>query len=215
MPNQNNDTKTIYLTFDDGPGGYTTSILNTLDKYNVKATFFVTNQFPGYSHLISEEHNRGHKIAVHTYTHSYGIVYQSVDSYIDDFNKMNEIIRERTGSYSNLFRFPGGSSNTVHCNYNKGVVGNIASEMTNRGYVYFDWNISSGDAAGYNSNRIYNAVVGGVEGCSSCVVLMHDIKKTTADALDPILATLTAKGYTFATLSESSPTAHHSIGRCK
>ena len=87
--------------------------------------------------------------------------------------------------------------------------------MTNRGYVYFDWNLSSGDAAGYNSDKIYRAVVNGVEGCSSCVVLMHDIKKTTANALDSILATLTAKGYTFATLNESSPTSHHSIGRCK
>ena len=208
-------SKTIYLTFDDGPGGYTQNILNTLDKYGVKATFFVTNQFPGYSYLIGEEANRGHKIAVHTYTHSYGTVYASVDSYIDDFNKMNEIIKQQTGSYSNLFRFPGGSSNTVHCNYNKGVVEEIANEMSNRGYVYFDWNVSSGDAAGYNSDKIYNTVVNGVERCSSCVVLMHDIKKTTANALDSILATLTAKGYTFETLSESGPTAHHSIGRCK
>ena len=208
-------SKTIYLTFDDGPGGYTQNILNTLDKYNVKATFFVTNQFPGYSYLISEEANRGHKIAVHTYTHTYKVVYQSVDAYIDDFNKMNEIIKEKTGSYSNLYRFPGGSSNTVHCNYNKGVVEQIASEMSNRGYVYFDWNLSSGDAAGYSSTKIYNAVVNGVEGCSSCVVLMHDIKKTTADALDSILATLTSKGYNFATLNESSPTAHHSFGKCK
>ena len=207
--------KTIYLTFDDGPGLYTTSILNTLDKYGVKATFFVTNQFPGYSYLISEEHNRGHKIAVHTYTHTYKTVYQSVEAYIDDFNKMNEIIKEKTGLYSNLFRFPGGSSNTVHCNYNKGVVEQIANEMTNRGYKYFDWNLSSGDASGANSDKIYKTVVNGVENCSSCVVLMHDIKKTTANALDSILATLTAKGYTFATLNESSPTAHHSIGRCR
>lgn len=207
--------KTIYLTFDDGPGATTKSILDTLDKYNVKATFFVTNQFPGYSYLIKEENNKGHKIAVHTYSHRYSDVYTSVDAYINDFNKMNEIVKEQTGSYSNLFRFPGGSSNTVHCNYAKGIVGDIALEMTNRGYVYFDWNLSSGDAAGYSSNKIYNTVVNGVEKCNPCVVLMHDIKSTTKNALDPILAELTSRGYTFATLNESSFTAHHSVGRCK
>lgn len=203
--------KTIYLTFDDGPGSNTKSILNTLSKYNVKATFFVTNQFPSYQYLIAEEYNQGHAVAVHTLTHNYNI-YSSVDAYINDFNQMNEIIKNQTGSYSTLFRFPGGSSNTVSRKYATGIVTAIANEMTNRGFVYFDWNLSSGDASGANASKIKSNVINGVERCSSsCIVLMHDIKGTTRDALDGILADLTSKGYQFATLNASSPTAHHHI----
>ncbi|MBE6160626.1 MAG: DUF5011 domain-containing protein [Firmicutes bacterium] len=202
--------KTIYLTFDDGPGATTKRVLDILDKYNVKATFFVTNQFPNYSYLISEEYNRGHKIAVHTYSHNYNI-YTDLQTYINDFNAMNEIIKEQTGSYSNLFRFPGGSSNTVSKNYKAGVVSEIASEMTSKGYIYFDWNLSSGDASGAGSNKIYNNVVNGVNSCNNCVILMHDIKSTTTNALDDILNNLTKRGYTFKTLDENSPTMHHRI----
>ena len=202
--------KILYLTFDDGPGPYTQKILNTLSKYNVKATFFVTNQFPGYVSLIKNEKNAGHTVAVHTYTHNYNI-YRSVDTYINDFNKMNNVIEKYTGSKSKLFRFPGGSSNTVSRKYAKGVVRQIANKMTSMGYTYFDWDVTSGDASGASRNKIYNNVVNGAKRCSKCVILMHDIKSNTANELDHILSTLTSQGYRFGTLSSSSPTAHHSI----
>ena len=84
--------KIIYLTFDDGPGANTKKVLNALDKYNVKATFFVTNQFPKYQYLIKEEYDKGHAIGVHTLTHSWNI-YNSLQDYIYDFDAMNEIIK--------------------------------------------------------------------------------------------------------------------------
>lgn len=207
------DPKNIYLTFDDGPGAYTRKVLSELDKYGVKSTFFVTNQFPGYQNLIKEEHDKGHKIAVHTYSHKYEEVYTSVDDYINDFNKMNEIINEKTGSYSKLFRFPGGSSNTVSRKYKAGVVTEIANEMTNRGYIYVDWNLSSGDADGKStSEKIISNVVDRVDSCNyNCVILFHDYKKTTANAIGPILEELTSRGYTFSTLDENSPTVHFKI----
>ena len=202
--------KVIYLTFDDGPGPYTQGILNTLAKYNVKATFFVTNQFPGYVYLIKNEYQGGHTVAVHTYTHNYNI-YKSVDTYINDFNRMNSVIESYTGSKSKLFRFPGGSSNTVSRSYARGVVRQRANKMLSNGYQYFDWDITSGDASGANSSKIYSNVVNGARSCKSCVVLMHDIKSTTANALDNILKTLTERGYTFSPLTINSPTAHHTI----
>ena len=206
--------KTVYLTFDDGPGPYTEQILNTLDKYNVKATFFVTNQFPNYIYLIKEEYRRGHAIAVHSYSHNYDIYY-SFDTYLNDFNQMNEIIKSQTGTYSKMFRFPGGASNTVHCSRNPGVVGVIASEMNNRGYQYYDWNLSSGDAEAYPTpESVYNNVVNGVNSCTSCVVLMHDIKLATTNALDDILANLSSRGYTFKIIDNSAPVVHHAFGRC-
>ncbi len=202
--------KVLYLTFDDGPGQYTQKILNTLDKYNVKATFFVTNQFPNYAYLIKNEYQKGHAVAVHTYSHNYN-VYRSVSQYISDFNKMNDVIQKYTGIKSKIFRFPGGSSNTVSRNYAKGVVSEIAKKMTNDGYQYFDWDISSGDAASKGQSEIYSNVVNGAKSCSKCVILMHDIKKTTANELDNILKTLTSRGYSFATLNTNSPVVHHKI----
>ena len=77
--------KIIYLTFDDGPGYYTNKILKTLDKYNVKATFFVTHQFPSYASLIKTEYEKGHSIGVHTYTHNYKTIYDFYCKHKEDF----------------------------------------------------------------------------------------------------------------------------------
>ena len=202
--------KIIYLTFDDGPSYYTKSILDTLSKYNVKATFFVTNQFPDYNYMIKEEYNKGHAIGVHTYTHKYD-VYSSLESYIDDFNKMNEVIKEQTGEYSKMFRFPGGASNTISKSYKKGIVSEVAQYMIDNGYVYFDWNVDSTDAAGAGVNGIYKRVTTDVSKCNKCVVLMHDIKKTTAEALDSILFNLTSRGYSFQVLTPEGPIVQHKI----
>ena len=201
--------KVIYLTFDDGPGQYTQKILNTLAKYNVKATFFVTGN--GSASMIKKEYQAGHTVAVHTYSHNYAKIYKSVDAYVSDFNKMNNIIAQQTGSRSKIFRFPGGSSNTVSRQYAKGVVTKIAKYMTNAGYKYFDWNVDSGDAAGASRSKIYSNVVNGVKYCTTCVVLMHDIKSNTANELDHILSTLISQGYRFGTLSTSTPAVHHRI----
>ena len=205
-----NTNKVIYLTFDDGPCSYTKKVLNTLAKYNVKATFFVTHQFSSYVSLIKDEYEQGHAIGVHSYTHNWNI-YKSVDAYVNDFNKMNNDILKYTGTKSNIFRFPGGSSNTVSKSYAKGVVKAIASKMTSDGYAYFDWDITSGDTSGASRSKIYSNVVNGVKNCSKCIVLMHDIKPNTVNELDNILNTLTSKGYKFGTLSVGSPTVHHKI----
>ena len=208
--------KNIYLTFDDGPGPYTEKILNILDKYGIKATFFVTRQAAAipYQYLIGEEYRRGHAVGVHTLTHNYDIYY-SLDRYIDDFNQMNEIIKQYTGSYSDIFRFPGGSSNQVHCKRNPGITRVIASEMLSRGYQYFDWNLSSGDAGGAPTTQsVYNAVVNGAGRSEETVVLMHDIKIATANALDSMIANLVSRGFTFKTLNKNSFAPHHSFYNC-
>lgn len=205
--------KIIYLTFDDGPGANTKKVLAALDKYDVKATFFVTNQFSKYQYLIKEEYEKGHAVGVHTLTHSWNI-YNSVDDYINDFNAMNEIVKNQTGSYTKIFRFPGGSGNTVSKKHASGVVTAIAEEMTNRGYKYFDWNLSSGDAAGgkITSQKIINNVLNKVDNCSyNCVILFHDYKSPTANAIEPILKELVNRGYEFKTLNENSPTVHAKI----
>lgn len=202
--------KIVYLTFDDGPCSYTEDIIKVLDKYNVKATFFVTNQFSKYQDIIKKEFNSGHAIAVHTFSHNYNLVYDSLDNYINDFNQMNEIIHEQTGIYSKLFRFPGGSSNTIS-RFNRGIVTEVANKMTELGYYYFDWNVDSNDTGTTDPNIIFNNVISEIKNNQYSVVLMHDIKKANIESVDKIIEYGLDNGYTFLPLDESSPTVHHHI----
>lgn len=210
--NNNGGDKVIYLTFDDGPGQYTEKLLNILDEYNVKATFFVTNQYPKYRDLIGEAYRRGHTVAIHTYTHDYSKIYSSKDAYYEDLNKMQEIIVEQTGVPTNLFRFPGGSSNTVSKNYSNGIMTVLAESLQNDGYHYFDWNVSSGDAGETTqTSQVVQNVINGCSGKNASVVLQHDIKGFSVDAVREIIEWGLQNGYTFSALNETSPTAHHGI----
>ena len=190
---------TIYLTFDDGPNdNYTPTILNILKEYGVKATFFVTRA--GSDSLISREYNEGHAVAVHTWTHDYGTIYASSEAFWSDFNKVQERIKRLTGSETKLMRFPGGASNTV----SKVPMSQLANEALSKGYNYIDWNISSGDAGGTTDpNQECRNVTGSLSKSRGNVVLMHDIKKHTMNAIRCIVTYGIDNGYTFAKLDSS------------
>lgn len=204
------EDKVIYLTFDDGPGAYTEELLDILDKYDVKATFFVTAQFTKYLPLLTREKDSGHVVALHTKTHNWNL-YKSFENYYKDFIDMNKIIEEYTGEKTKLFRFPGGGSNTISKSKSTGVVNYIATKMQSAGYTYFDWNVDSGDAAGANSKKIYKNVIDGVSSRNYSVVLMHDIQRPTIDTIEQIIVWGLENGYTFKTLSSDSPTVHHHV----
>ena len=191
-----NNSGVIYLTFDDGPGTSTTSILDTLKKYNIKATFFVT--LAGSNDILKKEADEGHTIALHTATHDYKKIYASIDDYFEDLNKVFDRVKNVTGIESTFIRFPGGTSNHVSA------IGmsNIVNAVNEKGYTYFDWNVSVEDAGEcvYKKNK------------QSCVlknfkkylkpnrnnfVLMHDIKSYTANALEDMIKYAISNGYTF------------------
>ena len=202
--------KVIYLTFDDGPCAYTEKLLDILDKYNVKATFFVTGANPSYYHLIGEAHRRGHTIAVHTFSHRYNEVYASVESYFNDFNKIRNIIVEQTGEEPWLVRFPGGTSNTVSKKHCPGIMTTLAQEMLARGYEYCDWNVSSGDAgSGGSEQAVINNVINGCARKNTAIVLQHDIKKFSVNAVDNIIEWGLANGYTFKAMDRDTPFVHY------
>lgn len=190
---------TIYLTFDDGPRhGTTDVILDILKEEGIKATFFVTNSGP--DELIKREYDEGHTVGLHTASHNYSIVYNSVDSYFRDLGSVSDRVKRITGVESKIIRFPGGSSNTVSRRYVPGIMSTLTSEVINRGYRYYDWNLSSGDAAGGappSSNDIYNNVVSRLSKDRVNMVLMHDIKPYTRDALRDIIRYGKENGYTF------------------
>lgn len=208
--NVNKNGKIVYLTFDDGPNAYTKNILDVLKKYQVKATFFVTNQFPNYQYLIKEMYNQGHAIAIHTYSHTYKNIYSSEENYFSDLYKMDEVIYNQTGTHTKLVRFPGGSSNTIS-KFNNGIMSRLSELLELKGFVYFDWNVDSRDTNTINSETIANNVINGMKNNKSSVVLMHDIKYANKAALEKILYYGLTNGYTFLPLDENSPTKHHPI----
>ena len=208
-----NGSKIIYLTFDDGPSQYTGELLDILAKYNVKATFFVTGINRNYSYYIKQAFDQGHTIALHTNSHNYSVVYSSVDAYFNDLNAVNELVKSQTGSYSSLIRFPGGGSNTVSKNYSVGIMSKLVSMVEEKGYRYFDWNVSSGDASGtIMSSDVYaNNIINGLGNGSYYVVLQHDTNINSIRAVGTVIEYGLSHGYSFKALDMGSPVVHHRI----
>lgn len=207
----NPGNKVVYLTFDDGPGKYTSRLLDILDKYNVKATFFVTNQFPAYQNLIGEAYRRGHTIALHTYSHSYSNIYSSEEAYYKDMALMNDICVKQTGVTPTIVRFPGGTNNSVSKKYSSGIMTTLAQTLSYHGYLYCDWNVDSRDAGGATAADAVSAnVIAGIQKNSVSNVLQHDIKSYSVEAVEKIIFWGLENGYTFLPLTDSSPMPHFS-----
>ncbi len=203
-------TKIIYLTFDDGPSPYTSELLDILKKHNVKATFFVVGT--AYCDILSRVAEEGHTIGIHSYTHEFKYIYANDENYFADFNKIKDLIYQKSGYDTKLLRFPGGSSNTVSKRYNKGIMTRIAEELHNQGYEYFDWNVDSDDAGkARDSQTVYDNVIKGITGKRVAVVLQHDIKKFSVDAVEDIIIWGKENGYIFLPLRVDSFTAQHRI----
>ena len=208
------EENTIYLTFDDGPNNTTTTqILDTLKKYNVKATFFVTNTNGGDDSQIKREFDEGHKIAIHTDTHDYSKLYASVDAFWTDMNKIQERIVKITGEKPDVMRFPGGSSNTVSRRYSPGIMLTLIRDVEEKGYSYVDWNVDSRDAepaVTKTGDDVANNVTSGLVKTRGNVILMHDIKQTTAAGLEKIIQYGQNRGYKFDVLSRDV-ICHHGV----
>lgn len=213
-PNPDYGKKIAYFTFDDGPSENTLDVLDELDKYNAKATFFVTGANPEYYDLMKEIVDRGHTIALHTYTHDYGKIYSSVDAYFDDLQKISDLVEQETGVVADCIRFPGGSSNTVSEDYSDGIMTTLTQEVQDRGYQYFDWNADSTDASGINIPAA--TIASNAEsyiGMDEVNILFHDAngKETTVEALPEILKAYADAGYIFRGVSVDSFAPHHGV----
>lgn len=199
---------TVYLTFDDGPSDRTDEILNVLDEKNVKATFFVIGQDEQNAEQNVERIRKiseaGHTVGMHSFSHVYSSVYASVDGFLDEFYRNFSQIREITGVAPTVFRFPGGSIN----GYNGGFYQELISEMIRRGFVPFDWNVSSEDATGerVSADWIVDHVSQGVSGKVRAFILFHDSepKVSTVQALGPLIDRIREMGYEFEPITPST-----------
>ncbi len=202
--------KIVYLTFDDGPGEYTSKLLDILDKYNVKVTFFTVGS--GHPDLLKAEADAGHSIGIHSATHDYATIYSSEDAYFADLRKQQETIENATGIHTTLVRFPGGSSNTVSKSYCSGIMTKLTQDLTDMGFQYFDWNVASGDAGETtDTSVVVQNVISGIQQHDVSIVLQHDIKGFSVNGVEQIIQWGLAHGYTFLPLKADSPTAHHGV----
>ena len=207
------EEKVVYLTFDDGPSVYTDDIIDVLNSYQVNGTFFVVGKEDSNSlELYEEIINNGNSLGIHTYSHEFSNVYSSVENFSNEILSLKEVLYDSTGVNINLFRFPGGSSSPALYSYGcepKEFIEYLNSE----GYVYFDWNVSSGDGAAktLTTKKIVSNVLDGVEGKSVSVVLMHDspAKETTLEALPIIIDSLLKSGYEIKPITENVDPVQH------
>lgn len=191
------EPKTVYLTFDDGPSKRTVEILDILKEQDIKATFFIVGKDGEKNKAILKRIvDEGHTIAIHTYSHVYDNIYGSVENYLTDFNNTYNVIYDATGVKAELFRFPGGSINK----YNSLFYKEITSELTRRGFTYYDWNASNGDAASnVTNNSVINNTINTSLNKDRVILLMHDSehKYPTVSGLSDIIKHFQSKGYKF------------------
>ncbi|MCR5676135.1 MAG: polysaccharide deacetylase [Lachnospiraceae bacterium] len=203
----------VYLTFDDGPSTSTGEILDILAEYGVPATFFVIGRTDKryeneYNRIVSE----GHTLAMHSFSHRYSAVYESLDSFQTDLHKLQNFLYDTTGVWCKLYRFPGGSSNTA----SQADMNELTAYLDRENIRYFDWNVDAGDASGSMSAwQITDNVIRGIGNYHRSVVLMHDAsdKGSTVEALPTIIEAVRAMEDTeFEAITDDTEELHHLVG---
>ena len=205
------DEKIVYLTFDDGPSENTQKVLDILDQYDAKATFFITGQKPEYRPMIKKAYDAGHTIGLHSFCHDYEIVYSSEEAYLKDLEEVGEIAKEQIGFVPCFIRFPGGSSNTVSRNYTEGIMSVLVPKVLELGYQYYDWNVSSGDGGTATTEEII--AQSETDKYHQVMLLFHDAatKETTIEALPTVLEYYKNLGYSFKAIDRESLVVHHQV----
>lgn len=206
--NEDNGDKTAYLTFDDGPSANTGKILDILRRYGVKATFFVVGRESEeavrlYRRIVED----GHQLGNHTYSHDYRTIYSSADAYLADTEKLNRLLEETAGIRPKIVRFPAGSNHRLGgAKRDRTLMPAIIRRLEREGYRYYDWNVSSTDAAQavQPKDEIVGAVLDSSQDKRQAVIIMHDanVKTTTVEALPEVIRGLRAQGFRFKTLDD-------------
>ena len=181
-PASYNGIRYVYLTFDDGPSPRTAEILDILASYDVKATFFVCGK-SGYDDMYKRIVDEGHTIGMHSYSHDYKVLYESLDSFQTDLHKIQNYIFDITGVWTTYYRFPGGSSNTA----SQVPMSDLIGYLDRNNITYFDWNVYGGDNIA--SSIIVSNVTANITEHENCMILLHDAadKEETVEALPEII----------------------------
>ena len=179
--------KTIALTFDDGPGPYTEKLLDILDKYDAKATFFlIGSKVSGQASVVRSIQAHGHQLGNHSWSHP-ELPKLSVDQIAGEIDRTNEAIRQATGVKPSILRPPYGAVNGV-----------VLEQLRLRNMSSILWSVDTRDWADRNSQIVCSRAVAGAR--PGAVILMHDIHQTSVNAVPCILSSLKQQGYSFVTI---------------
>lgn len=184
------DSHYVYLTFNCVPSDNTRQLLDVLDSYQLKATFFVSGE-------VSEENQDilkrivedGHTLGMHSFSNQYSKLYASTEAFEEDYKQISDYLYDLTGVRSMIYRFPGGSGNEIS---NLDMV-EFVRILNDNHITYFDWNVSGGDAVSdYSADDVVNNVTEGVAKYKTSVVLLHDDldKSSTVEAIGPLIDAL-------------------------
>ena len=189
---------TVYLTFDCTPSSNTTQILDILDEYEIKATFFLSHTTDENAvEIMQDIVGRGHTIGLRNYNSSLEKIYQSVEEYLADFKQIYDWVYEATGIQAEIFRFPSGSVNS----YNSAIYQELIAEMLRRNFVFFDYNI--GSVGEQPPEQISEYVLSKMAGRERAIIMLRDAegKVGVTGALPMIIKDLQDKGYSFEPLT--------------
>jgi len=186
-PTPTTGNKGIALTFDDGPGPYTAHLLDILDQYGAKATFFlIGSKVSGQASVVRSIQARGHQLGNHSWSHP-ELPKLSVNQIAGEIDRTNEAIRQATGVKPTILRPPYGAVN-----------GAVLEQLRARGMSSILWSVDTRDWADRNSQIVCSRAVAGAR--PGAIILMHDIHQTSVNAVPCILSSLKQQGYSFVTV---------------
>ena len=179
--------KTIALTFDDGPGPYTEKLLDILDKYDAKATFFlIGSKVSARANTLRRMQSRGHQLGNHSWSHP-ELNKVSAEQLASEIDQTNNAIKQAVGTKPNIIRPPYGAFNRA-----------VLEQFRQRGMSAVVWSVDTRDWADRNSEIVCSRAVAGAR--NGAVILMHDIHPTSVNAVPCVLNSLKQQGYSFVTV---------------
>lgn len=179
--------KVIALTFDDGPGPYTEKLLDILDKYDAKATFFlIGSKVSARANTLRRMQSRGHQLGNHSWSHP-ELNKISAEQLASEIDQTNNTIKQAVGTKPNIIRPPYGAFNRA-----------VLEQFRQRGMSAVVWSVDTRDWADRNSEIVCSRAVAGAR--NGAVILMHDIHQTSVNAVPCILDSLKQQGYSFVTV---------------
>ena len=180
----------IALTFDDGPGEYTETLLDTVEKYNIHVTFFMLGQnVEGRESTVQRMLKLGCEIGNHTWDHpSQTLPNMDLDSVIQEFQKTDDVLVKACGQAATVCRAPYGAI--------------TEEQMSAVGKPFFMWSTDSLDWKLMDADADYNEIMNDSGLGDGSIILMHDIHEPSVEAAIRLIPDLIAQGYKLVTISE-------------
>lgn len=182
------ENKSVYITFDDGPNSNTPKILDLLNKYDMKATFFLLeNKINLYPEIVTRILNEGHSVGLHGQSHEKSVFYANDTSVLNEINSTRNTLLDKFGYNTKLVRVPYGSKpHLTNTQY---------SSLINSGYKIWDWNIDSTDTyQDANASSIADNTLSKLNKNGNSIILFHE-KQITVSSLSTILAYIKNNNY--------------------